>query len=113
MKKYLLGSIAVIMAIGLFSFTKVRTTSATTYAFVYNSTDYSPSGVSNPANWIQSTPSCTSGSDYPCTITVDGAYVNSDGSLNSSTKINTIQGSIANDYIVRSGGNVESFENRQ
>lgn len=83
MKKYLFGSIAIVVAVTLVAFTspKEKETSKkpfATYTFRYKLTsDFSQASVQNNNNWEAGTASC-GGSLDACTIEVTDTYTHTD-----------------------------------
>jgi hypothetical protein len=76
MKKYLLGSSAIILAI---AFSAFITKPTATNVFRYKKTSFTSTQVATLSNWdVKVSSICTSGSDKACEIVVDDVYTHED-----------------------------------
>jgi len=85
MKKYFFSLLALVLAVGVTSFTVMDEL----VTVVYNEVDPSdPDQVSNPSNWEvqENPPVCPDDEELPCTIRLDASYTQS-GKLRSDIEI--------------------------
>lgn len=112
MKRYILGLLAVVIAVSSVAF-KAPAKKTATKLFAYSGANYQEANVENPANWTyigSANPNCSVSNIKACEIEVNDALVNPDNTLPSSFSIIATASSTNVFYVT--GGAMTNKRNR-